>query len=60
MDWFRLFLAFIIMLIAFVIGCSIIGIIWYALWLIAWWLFPVLMCIFVWWGIYKLLIEKKK
>lgn len=60
MDWFRLILALVIMLVVIAFGSFIIGLVWYLLWLVAWWLFPVLVGLLLWWMIYKFLLEKKK
>lgn len=60
MDWFRLILALVIMLVVIAFGSFIIGLVWYLLWLVAWWLFPVLVGLLFWWMIYKVLLEKKK
>ena len=60
MDWFRLILALVIMLVVIAFGSFIIGLVWYLLWLVAWWLFPVLVGLLLWWMIYKVLLEKKK
>ena len=60
MDWFRLIIALVIMLILIAFGSFIIGAVWYILWNIAWWLFPVLIGLLLWWMMYKVLFEKKK
>ena len=60
MDWFRLIIAFVIVLVVIAFGSFIIGLVWYLLWLVAWWLFPVLVGLLLWWMIYKVLLEKKK
>lgn len=60
MDWFRLIIAFVIVLVVIAFGSFIIGLVWYLLWLIAWWLFPVLIGLLLWWLMYKFLLEKKK
>ena len=60
MDWFRLIIAFVIVLVVIAFGSFIIGLVWYFLWLIAWWLFPVLIGLLLWWLMYKFLLEKKK
>ena len=60
MDWFRLILALVIMLVVIAFGSFIIGLVWYLLWLVAWWLFPVLVGLLLWWMMYKVLLEKKK
>ena len=60
MDWFRLILALVIMLVVIAFGSFIIGLVWYLLWLVAWWLFRVLVGLLLWWMVYKVLLEKKK
>ena len=60
MDWFRLIIALVLMLVVVAFGSFIVGLVWYLLWLVGWWLFPVLVGLLLWWFMYKLLLEKKK